>query len=286
MSQIGSFVSCRKLNMFYNKGMTNTKNIPDTMIICPVEQITGIWNFKRPPLRNSVAVSTPGHLFHLIVKGHYHLTIGSRSYHVKEGDFIYYHESETVLWRGEDTEVEFYSIGFLATSIEPPDADKRVFAANRTIKKAFQNIYENACPVSTQSHLCLVYSEIFSILHEIAMICSIATEPRLADEHLWRFLEDEIRKRRSFRASLGDLAKWANCCRSTVVRACRNETGKSPMGRLRLIRMAEAKGLLKFSSLNITQIAQYLGYPRIHEFSREYKSFFNKTPGEEKHINI
>lgn len=210
------------------------------------------------------------------------MAIGNRSYHVSKGDFIYYHESETVFWRGEDAEVEFYSIGFLAPSIEPPAAYNRVFRANSAIKKSFMKIYANACLVQKQSILCLIYSEIFNILYEIAEICSIDTTTNQFDDNLWWFLESEIRKRNSFRVSLDALSKLGHCSKATVVRSCRNTTGKSPMERIRSIRMSEAKGLLEYSSLNISHIAQYLGYPRIHEFSREYKKYFSKTPSEEK----
>ncbi|MHC4874825.1 MAG: helix-turn-helix domain-containing protein [Planctomycetota bacterium] len=50
------------------------------------------------------------------------------------------------------------------------------------------------------------------------------------------------------------------------------------MQRLRSLRMSEARGLLIYSSLNITQIAQYLDYPRVHEFSREFKKYFGVSP--------
>ena len=66
--------------------------------------------------------------------------------------------------------------------------------------------------------------------------------------------------------------------RSSIVRLCRQATGMSPMKRIQQIRMEEAKGLLLSSSLNITEIAQYLGYIRMHEFSREFTLYFGTSP--------
>ena len=42
--------------------------------------------------------------------------------------------------------------------------------------------------------------------------------------------------------------------------------------------MAEARGSLKFSTLNISQVAGYLSYPRIHEFSREFRRLCGQSP--------
>jgi AraC-like DNA-binding protein len=50
------------------------------------------------------------------------------------------------------------------------------------------------------------------------------------------------------------------------------------MQRIREIRMAEAGKLLKHTQMNISQTADYLGYPRVHEFSREFSKFFGYPP--------
>ena len=52
----------------------------------------------------------------------------------------------------------------------------------------------------------------------------------------------------------------------------------SPGKRVQKLRMDEAQGLLALSSLSITEIATYLGYPRVHEFSREYALYFGCPP--------
>jgi AraC-like DNA-binding protein len=50
------------------------------------------------------------------------------------------------------------------------------------------------------------------------------------------------------------------------------------MRRIQTVRMEEARGLLLFSTLNVTQVAEYLGYPRLHEFSREFSQYFGAPP--------
>jgi transcriptional regulator GlxA family with amidase domain len=50
------------------------------------------------------------------------------------------------------------------------------------------------------------------------------------------------------------------------------------MRRLRELRLAEAQGLLRFSTLSVSQVAEYLGYPRVHEFSREFSRRMGRPP--------
>ena len=42
-------------------------------------------------------------------------------------------------------------------------------------------------------------------------------------------------------------------------------------------RMEASKGLLLYTNLPITEIADQLGYERIHEFSREFSKYFKQT---------
>ena len=78
--------------------------------------------------------------------------------------------------------------------------------------------------------------------------------------------------------TLKELCKIAGYSKSTIIRSCKKVTGGTPMQRIQKLRMEEAKGLLSIAQLNVSQVADYLGYPRIHEFSREFSKYFGKPP--------
>ena len=46
--------------------------------------------------------------------------------------------------------------------------------------------------------------------------------------------------------------------------------------------MSEAKKLLRYSGMNVSEIAAYLGYPRVHEFSREFSKNSGSSPSSYK----
>lgn len=87
-----------------------------------------------------------------------------------------------------------------------------------------------------------------------------------------------MRRARQFRTPLAELAEIGSNSPATVVRSCRRATGQSPLRRQRSLRLEEACGLLRHSTLSISEIARHLGYPRIHEFSRDFRRQTNATP--------
>ncbi|MHC4874826.1 MAG: hypothetical protein ACYTFY_23520, partial [Planctomycetota bacterium] len=110
-------------------------------------------------------------------------------YDINQGDFIYYHESEKVLWQGKDSAVEFYSIGFLAPSIIPPPVSSRVFPAAEEIRNSFEKIYNSAHLAETQAGACVIYGEIFNILLQVAEYADINDVVEQSEDNLWHIIE-------------------------------------------------------------------------------------------------
>ena len=247
---------------------------------CPLESINGVWLFERRPHARSSCHSLPGHLIHLVIKGAYRLRIAGRDYEVEAGDFIYYYESENVeCWMGVG-EVSFYSVSFFSDAFAPLPVEGRVYKADAAMRRLFADLHK----VYSQSE---AGSERDCLCHSLLLRIMASMERRRGDGSggkpgesggLWRSLETELRRRRLFRPSLDELASLSGMGKSSVVRACRLETGESPMRRLAGIRMSEADGLLKFASMNVGQVAEHLGYPRLHEFSREFARHFGRPP--------
>lgn len=244
---------------------------------CPVQTVLGVWKFVREPWLRTGCRSTPGHLLHGVVEGSYTLKTNGRTHAIQPGDVIYYHESEEVEWLGGPTPVTFYSVAFLAPAWAPLPPTQRVFPASAAMRHAFRALHEADSATTPMARALGVYTNLLSLLAELERIRRVPPEtPRPSS--LWHELEGEVRRRKQFRASLDDLCHWGRVSKATVVRACRQSTGHSPMARLRQLRIAEAQGLLRHSMLNVSQIARYLGYPRLHEFSREFKRVAGVSP--------
>jgi len=198
-----------------------------------------------------------------------------RSYDIDSGSVIYYHEQEEVKnYYPEDT--VFYSVAFTAPGLPPLALSRRVFKTENDVADIFAKLYEIYTAKSPNSNLCL-----FTLLLELLKRLGF-TESELpaysSREKLWYQIESWIRQKRKFRTGIPDICEQFNVSPATLHRICRDSSEKSVGKRVQQMRMEEAKALLMFSGLNVSETAQYLGYPRIHEFSREFSAYFKQTP--------
>lgn len=261
--------------------MTST-TLATSYLPAPIEAVVGVWKFVRPPHLKTVAHSLPGHLLHWVAKGSYILKTNGREYRVKAGDFIYYHESEEVIWTGDASRVVFYSVGFLAPRYQPLPIAHRVIRADASMKTSFLRLYKiwGGGSIQNQFEIHALMNSMLNVLEQNAW--SQPSQSQATTDSPWWRAEAGIRERRLFRPSLSDLAKLAGVGRSVLIRSCKKATSMTPMQRIRDIRMEEARGLITFAHMNFSQIADYLGYPRVHEFSREFSTFHGKSPSEFK----
>jgi AraC-like DNA-binding protein len=252
--------------------------VPEPITLPVVEGISGVWKFSRAPGGYHRARSLPGHLLHLVLEGAYRLRTNGREYDVRPRDAIYYHETEEVEWLGNAGRVSFYSVGFLAPGLPPLPVERRVFPSTARLRAGFEDLHAASLLPRDARRALGIHSALLRIVLEIDWWRRPAPADPPESAALWWRLERWLREKRRFRSTLDELAAQAGCSRASVVRACRDATGESPMRRLRQVRMAEAQGLLRFSTLNVGQVADYLGYGRIHEFSREYRSCCGHPP--------
>ena len=245
----------------------------------PINSINGVWLFSRPPEFRAAAVSTPGHLLHFILEGEYLLRKTDGEYQVRANDVIHYFESEELQWVGGPSGVDFISVCFMAEALPPLPSGRQVIPNQTALRPYFVALHESwaneALPLARQSHC---HGALYPILS--ALFPGTGTQPAPGHEdEPWLRAEAAVRRQRQFRPSLDELCTWAACSRITLIRSCRRVTGDTPIARIRHLRLVEAQGLLRYSGLNITQIAHYLGYPRIHEFSRDFSMAFSLPPG-------
>lgn len=247
----------------------------DGFLHCPVAEISGIWRFVREAGQEATVRSTPGHLLHYVVGGFIAMTVNRRSYEIAPGTVIYYHGEEEVRSRFRENTV-FYSVAFQAPALPPLAFSRRVFEAGNGVAEQFAALYEVYAGRGPESVLRL-FSLLTGLLDRIGFSESGGTgaTPR---ENLWREIESWIREHHKFRASIPEICDEFHLSPATLRRVCRDAAERSVGERIREIRMEEGRALLRYSSLNVSEVARYLGYARIHEFSREFSVWFGRPP--------
>ncbi|MDJ0391640.1 helix-turn-helix domain-containing protein [Roseomonas sp. E05] len=101
-----------------------------------------------------------------------------------------------------------------------------------------------------------------------------AHQPRSQQEELVARFREQVEENLTGHAALGKYCAQLGITLSTLTRACRAVTGRSPLELIHDRLMLEARRLLSYSSLSISEIAYSLGFEPAY-FSR----FFSKREG-------
>ena len=78
------------------------------------------------------------------------------------------------------------------------------------------------------------------------------------------------------------LASCANMSASTFHEHFKRSTLLSPVQYLKRLRLLKAQRLLLIEGMGVAQVAHQVGYQSSSQFSREYKRYFERNPGEER----
>jgi len=247
---------------------------------CPIEAITGIWKMTRPAGFNCYCRSTPGHLIQLILRGSYTIVSNGRRYRLRPGHLFVFHETEHVQWIGGRDEVVYYSVAFYARHLAPLPVDTRRLVAAPRLRRALHELYRLSMePLPRERQQFLLYS---ALLRIVAGVYG-GTHRRgrvLYESEAWWAIEERVRAEKLYHISLDALAGLCRVSRSTLTRSCRRALDVSVQERIRAIRMEEARGMLLYSGRTVTELAEALGYGRMHEFSREFARYFGSPPTE------
>ncbi len=240
----------------------------------PVEHISDFLHIQMDAHHRGSARTPPGHVLHYLFKGHYQLTINGHLLSAKAGDYIIYHDIEEVEWIENNVAVDFYSIVFTADDIPYMPFDKRIKQAQLIDKQRIAQAYIDFHAEKQSSF------EMFSLLYD--MLTDFYSDhdesSEVTQSNDWRQLEQQLRRQQSFRPTLNQCTALSGMSSATLSRTCHATYGQSPMQRLQFIRIEQAKSLLQLSPMNISQIANFLDYPRVHEFSREFKQQTGESP--------
>jgi len=82
--------------------------------------------------------------------------------------------------------------------------------------------------------------------------------------------------------NIDTLAGYANMSASTFHERFKRCTLLSPVQYLKRLRLLKAQQLLLAEGMGVAQAAHRVGYQSTSQFSREYKRYFNRNPGEER----
>jgi AraC-like DNA-binding protein len=242
-----------------------------------VETITGFWRFVRKPHFHWHGRSLPGHVVQLVVSGSYRLVTDGRAYDIRKGHVVWYHGPEDIEWVDNDSDVVLFSIGFLAPQIEPPPLDVRVIRSTAAIRRNFYKLQKASLLTEGKQRALGMHAALLDILYQINSLR--VHLPQAGQSYApWWAIESQLREQKLFRPTLHGLSALAGRSTASVVRLCRRATGLSPLQRVRAIRMEESRALLMCSDLNVSQVAEYLGYSRVHELSRDFKRYFGVPP--------
>lgn len=233
------------------------------------------------------ANSLPGHLLHFVLQGRVVQECNGRRCELQPGSLLWYHEDELV--RGEVLEAPWiwYSVNFIAPELPPPPFEARLrdYAEGperAAMRARFDALWSASHEVAQPLRRTLsTHAALYGIVSEL-----LAPEQSLAGigapSHLWWQIESEIRKDLSRPLALDEMQRISGKSTATIARSCHAAVGMAPMQRLKQVRLSLARGLVQSSTLSLGEIAAQVGYPRLHEFSRDYRKHFGAPASRER----
>ena len=230
------------------------------------------------------ATSLPGHLLHFVLAGRVRQQCNGRAYLLTPGSVLWYHEDEWVQGTVQHGPWLFYSINFIAPSLPPPPFESRLFAApGPQVEASFASLVAawNDLEQAPSARLFRSHAALLEILERLT---ANERQPVQYDAPaaLWWKLESRVREDFGRTVGLKELEEWSGCSAATIARSCQAALGLSPMRRIKQIRLSLARSLVQRSDLSFSAIAERIGYPRVHEFSRDYKRHFGMAPSGER----
>ncbi len=258
---------------------------PATVGASPIQSVLLVSRFQNKG-GSFRATSRPGHLIHAVISGCVRQRCNGREYVLGPRSGIWYHEDELVTGTVLEAPWVFYSVNFIAPCLPPPTFESRFYpSVHPTIHRCFKQLLRDwndaSLPATVREFR--VHANLLEILS------SLHAPPRRpirmdSRAQLWWEIETRARQRLDAPVTLQTMEEWTHRSAATIARSCEHAVGVPPMKRVKQIRMSLARGLVRASSTSIKEIAQRLGYERVHEFSRDYRKHHGLAAREDRNI--
>jgi AraC-like DNA-binding protein len=237
----------------------------------------------REHLSSFRSSSLPGHLIHYIIEGEVHQRWGGHTQYLSPGNTVWYYQDQITTGEIQCAPWRFYTVNFIAPALSPPPFDQQVAKPGAAVAQRFAALLaawrnHDVGPIQRQL---AVHARLLDLL---ALMIPSQSEGFLMNSTTegWWQVETKIRRALDQPWTLDELQTAAAVSIRSLNRACHRATGMSPMQRIKQIRLSYAKGLLLYSTLRISEIAQAVAYRRPQEFSRDYRQHYSLTPTQER----
>jgi AraC-like DNA-binding protein len=270
--------------------------------------ISGLYSFIYYEHDNTYYFPGEDHNFWEMVyveKGEISVVVGKNVYTLNQGQLIFHKPNE--FHAHSSTAKEGHHI--VVTSFETTSAamqffENKAFTLNDThksilnlyineIKNAFSQTYAvnknvTKTPISDPLSFQLVLSHLEHFLIELLRDNNVnvrnMSDAKLARKNMEAALIDSIkaylRNNICNNLSLDDICSHFHLSRTYLYETFHNGTKQSVIDYYIDLKISKAKQLLQKRELNITQIAETLGYTSIHHFSRSFKSRTGMSPSD------
>jgi AraC-like DNA-binding protein len=227
--------------------------------------------------------SLPGHLVQLTIAGAAQHESEGRLFEMAPGLVAWFHQNEEVHVRVTKAPWSFFTVNFIAPQFPPPPFDQRVRQSSAGTRRLFEKLLESwrdraAHPLVRQMG---VQARLLDLLADVV---PMESAPLYIDPvaQVWWKLEERLRQQLQEPVELSDLCRLSGRSARTLSRACHRATGLAPMKRIKRLRLSMARGLVLHSELSISEVAYRVGYERVQELCRDYRSHIGCTPMEDR----
>jgi AraC-like DNA-binding protein len=266
--------------------------LPRLWIADPLPHYSNVWLFKANLAKGKGKFSsyqrTPsGVTIRIICKGKWIVKMNGHAKKIARGGIFCSLPSETIEFsQVEDEEWEWREIQFTGPSAEkfagefglgknspatrPENPEKAI--------KLFKTIYKY---IESEGRTA---ARMFALIYELISICGKSSgklENEKVDkyENLYAMAIDYMKSNLELNVNIAEIAERLNVERTTLYRAFKNKTGKSPHKHMDWLRMIKSEELLEYTNMSISTIAVKLGFSDAKYFISWFKSRKGLSPG-------
>ena len=225
----------------------------------------------------------PDHLIYFLPSGSMEASLNKYNFRLKTGNLIWVQPGVTQKFWMQDNQLET-KVFFVRFDLKIKE-DYLAMENKYLLMEDFshlQNHYHDFLIQQGEQSLYSRHSQKASIA---IILCDLLKEPQKKDafsDGLKRFqivqLQKYIQKNIQKRFSSADLAKELKMNTDYFSRQFKKSFKLSPREYIKQERIRRAASLLIETNMNISELANFLGYEDIYQFSQQFKKVFNKSP--------